>query len=74
MGYKKYYVKASHNCLKALARRLIFCCEPFSYDGGLTISFTIDEDRVKWIKGTLESIRRRSESDKTVHEVEVYDV
>ena len=70
----RYYITAERSCLAILARRLTFCQEGFSFNGCRTITFDIDKDRVKWIRGTLKMIEQRSQKQQTVYEVETYSI
>ena len=68
----KYYIKCSRDCQKVLVRRLLYLMYPFSYDGGIEISFSVSDEQLKWLKGTFETLRKKSEKEKTVLLFEVY--
>lgn len=68
----EYYVRSDRKSLLTLAKRLMICQEQFDFNGGSTLHFVIEEDRVRWIKGTLAYLERKCKNQSTVYEVETY--
>lgn len=68
----KYYIKCPRSSQNVLVRRLLYCMIPFSYNGGMEISFEVNECELKWLKGTFSTLEKRSKKENTSLEFEVY--
>ena len=58
--------------MTVLIRRLLYCQIAFDHNGGSTLHFEFPENQLKWLEGTFETLRKRSEHEHTVLEVEIY--
>ena len=67
-----YYVRCHKTSQKVLVKRLLYCYIPFEYNGGSTFKFEVDQRQLNFLKGTFETIRKKSQKENTLLEFEVY--